>query len=346
MVLQKNSFVKVINSMLSKFSEFQKREQTYINHQRLIIMECYSSIICLGTLSNILGFSGSFAPFFTITNSILFGSIAMASIAYITKKINIAQTISCMTCATQFIIAIDNIYSALMPSLPNYLMVILINMLILSANIIIPLATYLTRTAQIMTYFALTAYLICVIITNSSALKDYFFLLFLILSLISILGFRIAKNAERLENENKSLKKEEAEMLQILRLNKKQFKAYISLAKQEQSPELTKHLLDLLGETSQKNLIANVLEFIRKKNAESHKIEMVFPELTPSEIEICQLILRNKKLGEICSILNKTESNINTQRANIRKKLELKPTDNLQKILAERMNLSPYSNMG
>lgn len=337
MVLKNNFIVKIGTSILNKLSEFQKREVTYINHQRLIIMEYYGAIICLGTLSNILGFSGSFAPFFTITNAILFGIIVITSIAYITKRINIAQTISCMTCTTQFIIAIDNIYCAFMPTLPNYLMVILINMLILSANIIIPLATYLTRTAQIMTYFALTAYIICVIITNSSALKDYFFLLFLILSLISILGFRIAKNAERLENENKSLKKDEAEMLQILRLNKKQFKAYISLAKQEQSPEMSKHLLELLGETSQKTLIANVLEFIRKKDAESHKIENIFPKLTPSEIEICQLILRNKKLGEICSILNKTESNINTQRANIRKKLGLKTTDNLQKFLTEKM---------
>lgn len=53
--------------------------------------------------------------------------------------------------------------------------------------------------------------------------------------------------------------------------------------------------------------------------------------------KICQLILRDKKLGEICSILNKSESNINTQRGNIRKKLGLQPTDNLQKALEKRV---------
>lgn len=93
----------------------------------------------------------------------------------------------------------------------------------------------------------------------------------------------------------------------------------------------------MLGEKSQKNLINNVIEFMRMNETESERLKLLLPELTPSEIKICQLILRDKKLGEICSILNKSESNINTQRGNIRKKLGLQPTDNLQKALEKRV---------
>jgi DNA-binding NarL/FixJ family response regulator len=66
-------------------------------------------------------------------------------------------------------------------------------------------------------------------------------------------------------------------------------------------------------------------------------LERVFPELSSSEREICYLILQNKKLSEIGILLNKTESNITTQRGNIRKKLGMNPSDNLQKVLEKRI---------
>lgn len=320
-----------------KFHAFRCREQYFINRQRQLIMMCYSIAIMAGVSSNILGISGSFHPFFTATNSMVLAIFIGLSLCYAFRKLNLVKTIASMTITLEIAISADTVYSALDPSLPNNLMVILINMMILSTNIIISLATYLTRTTQLMTGIALMAYIACMIITRNSALADYFFLLLLILVLISFLGFLIVKNAQRLTEENNSLKKDEAELLQILRLNKRQVKAYIALAKQEHSTEHTSRLLDLLGEKSQKNLISNVTEFMRVNETESSRLQQLLPELTPSEISICQLILRDKKLGEICAILNKSESNINTQRGNIRKKLGLQPADNLQKALQQRV---------
>lgn len=242
-----------------------------------------------------------------------------------------------MAIALQISISIDTVYCALDSSLPDSLMVILVNMMILSTNIIITLATYLTYVTQWMTSIAISAYVASMFITRNSALADYFFMLLLILGFISLLALMIVKNAKRLTEENTTLKNDEAELLQILRLNKNQVKAYIALAKQEHSTENIPQLLDLLGEKSQKNLINNVIEFMRMNETESERLKLLLPELTPSEIKICQLILRDKKLGEICSILNKSESNINTQRGNIRKKLGLQPTDNLQKALEKRV---------
>ena len=316
---------------------FRDKEHNYIDHQRQIIMIFYTMIISAGILSNLLRISGSFTPFFTLTNSIFLGVIILLFIGYLTQKLDIIKTVSLMTLSTQFFISIDTIYSALVPSLSNNVMVILINMLILSANTIVSLACYLIRTTQVMTFMTFASYIACTLITNDNALKDYLFILLLILIFITIIGFRIAKNAKRLEYENQTLKEDEAELLHILRLDKMQVKAYIKLAKEEHSSEQTSHLLDLLGETSQRNLIANITEFMRQKETENDKIAMTLPELTESEREICQLILRNKKLGEICTILNKTESNITTQRGNIRRKLGLHPTDNLQKALMLRM---------
>lgn len=115
-------------------------------------------------------------------------------------------------------------------------------------------------------------------------------------------------------------------------------KAYIALALEKHDLAKTTHLLSLMGATSQKNVIDNVTEFLKQQELEKHDIASVFPDFTPSELNICRLILQGKKQGEICNILNKSESNISTQRANIRKKLGLQTSQDLAEALAERMN--------
>ena len=96
-------------------------------------------------------------------------------------------------------------------------------------------------------------------------------------------------------------------------------------------------MLDLLGEASQKNVIDNVMQYLQTRELSKQNIERVFPELSASEQEICYLILQNRKLSEICALLNKSESNITTQRANIRKKLGMGSADNLKKVLEKRI---------
>ena len=127
------------------------------------------------------------------------------------------------------------------------------------------------------------------------------------------------------------------ELLQVLKINKKQIKAYVALAKERHDVKLTAHLLDLLGEASQKNVIDNVMQYLQTRELSKQNIERVFPELSASEQEICYLILQNRKLSEICTLLNKSESNITTQRANIRKKLGMGSADNLKKVLEKRI---------
>ena len=83
--------------------------------------------------------------------------------------------------------------------------------------------------------------------------------------------------------------------------------------------------------------INETLTTIQKMQKTHQNLERVFPELSSSEREICYLILQNKKLSEIGILLNKTESNITTQRGNIRKKLGMNPSDNLQKVLEKRI---------
>ena len=288
-------------------------------------------------LSNILGLSGAFDPFFTASNIVFLIVVVSSFAAYLLGKIGVVRGIAFLAVATQVFIGMDILYSAFVPTLKDNTMVILINMLILAGNMFFSLAAYQARLTRWLVGIALGVYLVCVIVTGNESLRNYFFMLMLVMLFISLLSLGIARNGEYLVNVNKILQREEEELLQVLRINKRQVKAYVALAKEKHDVKLTEHLLDLLGEASQKNVIDNVLQYIQTRELSMQNLERVFPELSFSEREICYLILQNKKLSEICVLLNKTESNITTQRGNIRKKLGMNPSDNLQKVLEKRI---------
>lgn len=314
-----------------------KRESNYLDRQRQWLLVCFAVMLSLGILSNILGLSGAFDPFFTASNIVFLVVVVFSFAAYLLGKIGVVKGITFLAVATQVFIGMDILYSAFVPTLKDNTMVILINMLILAGNMFFSLAAYQARLTRWLVGIALGVYLVCVIVTGNESLRNYFFMMLLILLFISVLSLGIARNGEYLVNANKILQREEEELLQVLRINKKQIKAYVALAKERHDVKQTEHLLDLLGEASQKNVIDNVLQYIQTRELSKQNLERVFPELSSSEREICYLILQNKKLSEIGILLNKTESNITTQRGNIRKKLGMNPSDNLQKVLEKRI---------
>ena len=314
-----------------------KRESNYLDRQRQWLLVCFAVMLSLGILSNILGVSGAFDPFFTASNIVFLVVVVSSFAAYLLGKIGVVKGITFLAVATQVFIGMDILYSAFVPTLKDNTMVILINMLILAGNMFFSLAAYQARLTRWLVGIALGVYLVCVIVTGNESLRNYFFMMLLILLFISVLSLGIARNGEYLVNANKILQREEKELLQVLRINKKQIKAYVALAKERHDVKQTEHLLDLLGEASQKNVIDNVLQYIQTRELSKQNLERVFPELSSSEREICYLILQNKKLSEIGILLNKTESNITTQRGNIRKKLGMNPSDNLQKVLEKRI---------
>ena len=330
--------MKAKNSIRTKLRRLEfsllKRESNYLDRQRQWLLVCFAVMLYLGILSNILGLSGAFDPFFTASNIVFLVVVVSSFAAYLLGKIGVVKGITFLAVATQVFIGMDILYSAFVPTLKDNTMVILINMLILSGNMFFSLAAYQARLTRWLVGIALGVYLVCVIVTGNESLRNYFFMMLLILLFISVLSLGIARNGEYLVNANKILQREEKELLQVLRINKKQIKAYVALAKERHDVKQTEHLL---GEASQKNVIDNVLQYIQTRELSKQNLERVFPELSSSEREICYLILQNKKLSEIGILLNKTESNITTQRGNIRKKLGMNPSDNLQKVLEKRI---------
>lgn len=197
--------------------------------------------------------------------------------------------------------------------------------------------TYQGITILINVVISIVTFFVCMLFTNGHDFQQYAVMVVLVFAYIGILGLHIARISVQLQDENETIKQEEEELMHVLRLNKEQLKLYIELAKKEQSEDETLLILNKFSDKTQKYVVDNVMKYVKAQATTSKQIEGCFPELSSSERDIVQLILRGYKLGSICTMLNKSESNINTQRANIRRKLRLQSADNLNDALQKRM---------
>lgn len=105
----------------------------------------------------------------------------------------------------------------------------------------------------------------------------------------------------------------------------------------ELSTDKTTSLLDRLDDKRRSHIINNVSQYVRDEYAGREAIASLSPELTESEIQICQLIMQGNSLKEICDIMKKGESNISSQRSHIRKKLGMQRDDNMRMFLEQKL---------
>lgn len=332
------SFSTIKHSLQGIFQKLENKiyhgNDTVEERQRFSVFLYGSIILFLGIPLNLLGLTGPTdrVYFWMNTLNLIIGVITF--ILYCNKRIGMKSALSALLTVTQLEIVGEMLNCAVNPS--AYHMMLIVGNLVLS-NVIIMLAVvaYMRFLPSILTFICLGMYLACVFITDSPSLKNFYILFALVFVTICILGEKLIHAVRKLEQENRSLRQDEVELLQILRMNKQQVKAYVEFSKKDQpTSEDTERLLELMGE----RFINTVSCYLTEKKTEIDQIAKVFPELTASEHEICRLILQGKKLREICEILGKTENNVTAHRGHIRKKLGLIPQENLKKVLENRMN--------
>ena len=103
----------------------------------------------------------------------------------------------------------------------------------------------------------------------------------------------------------------------------------------DNQPEAESLMKRLTPDVRQK-IITHASEHLFKEELDRVAWDQVCDVLTFSEKEICKLILQGRTLKEICAELNKSESNITSQRCHIRKKLNMDRRDDLRRTLEVR----------
>lgn len=320
----------------SRLKDFFLREDTFIGRQKQEVLLYCTPFITLSLVVNLLGIvtSPSVFPFYLNIGYLLV--VLLVFVGYYFHRLPLNIALKLLMLSSVFIKSTEIIYHALFPSQYGLLFIVAYTMLQLACitfSLFVLLRSYFIALSLVI----LAVYFTAFVITGEKVLLSFLPVFFMAFLVFSILGRRLLDNINKLLIENTSLKNDEMELLFILKMKKEQIKAYSTLVSKEHPAVQTEELFYLLNDTARRNIISNVTHYLRKKATDLSTIEACFPELTPSERDICRLILQNKKLGEICAILNKTETNINSQRAHIRKKLGLQTTDNLKKALQQRM---------
>lgn len=314
------------------------REHTTLGRQRLtLLLFCYLPVLLIGILANFFGITQPYASFFNYTHTLFLITVAVFLWLYWKGRINISICPSTFTIIGQSLISIEMVYSSLHPT-HYYIMLIMANVVLLTMNMTVSIVASMKKDTIILGGITLAVYIASSFIAHDDIMKSFIIIFIIAFTFLSLIGVGMAKSVNKIELENEQMKREEKEVLHVLQLKRNEVKAFMSLASEKYSHDGTKVLLERLDRKSRHNLLSNVEEYIKTRDTDLDILAKVFPEFTPSEREICRLILKGKKLNDICAVLNKNESNINSQRANMRRKLGLKSSENLQKVLQRRLD--------
>ncbi len=133
------------------------------------------------------------------------------------------------------------------------------------------------------------------------------------------------------------------ELRQPKQLREEEKKALHMLADlKDEEKDKTVNLLSRLSSEQQQNILDRAAEQLKTSELSKKAWDLVCADLTNSEKQICQMVLEGKILKEICIELNKSESNITSQRSHIRKKLNMDRKDDLKRELEKRFYEARY----
>lgn len=127
------------------------------------------------------------------------------------------------------------------------------------------------------------------------------------------------------------------ELRQPKQMREEERKALHMLADlKDEEKDMAVNLLSRLRPEQQQNILERAAEQLKTSELSKKAWDLVCADLTNSERVICQMVLEGKMLKEICNELNKSESNITSQRSHIRKKLNMDRKDDLRRELEKR----------
>ena len=127
------------------------------------------------------------------------------------------------------------------------------------------------------------------------------------------------------------------ELRQPKQLREEERKALHMLADlKDEEKDVAVNLMSRLSPEQQQNILDRAAEQLKTSELSKKAWGLVCTDLTNSERVICQMVLEGKMLKEICIELNKSESNITSQRSHIRKKLNMDRKDDLRRELEKR----------
>ena len=215
---------------------------------------------------------------------------------------------------------------------------ILLNELVCVTNFIIT-CMGLLKNAPTCTYCIFFISLSIAYTFNPTAVGSQFIVFFVLLmtcAWIYMIMLRIAANDT--SRELSDYKQTQDSILDMFSMSKVEMIALMQMCRRTDSDRPVDYAnVGKLSRHTRDNLILLARYLEQEKSNRLDDLAQTFPMLTPTELDVCHLVLKGMTLKEIAVAMNKKIGNIGTVRGNIRKKLELDANDDLREALAKRL---------
>lgn len=255
------------------------------------------------------------------------------------RKIEVATALSLSLIFAQVALSVESVLCIVAPTARG-VMLIAGNMALSVVWAMLAVAALLPYVPLLISLMNMLVFTGCMYWSDCEALHQVYVLYVFVTAVVCVLGERLVRHALNYENANTGLKKRDYELLFKVRPYRTQVQALADLLKVSQPKA---HDMELFfaqaGDTAKRKLVSALTDYLNEQNLCKERLAALFPEMTPSELDVIRLVIEGKKQGEICAILNKTENNVVAHRGHIRKKLLMTPDENLRDVLLLRMEV-------
>lgn len=295
-----------------------RRKYDMTSWQRILVLAFESLMILVSVPLNILGLSGPANFDFFVLNTLQYVCLLAILTLFWLKVLNLNHTLAFVLLMKQCYLATEMVFCSTQAS--QHDIVIIMGDLFLSFGIVVlaQVANYKRLPFALMALSALP-FIACVFISSNPGLLNFLPLILLASMLVPVLGYILVNNFKHLEADNMKVRQTERTILDALGIDEE---AAMQFVKNKNKPDRFQ-LLSLCNEPTRQRIVNEALAIHADQKYGRDRLAQRFPQLTPSEIEICRLILQGKRLNEICLILGKEKSNITSQRSHIRSKLNI-----------------------
>lgn len=315
---------------------FDERTMNKEESQRLLVYLLGIFAGILGYPIHILGLWGSSDMVLKSISIAIEACLIIDFILYYKKKLSLFQAFAAYGFFMQVLQSAKILYIArLAPIGGSYL--ILFNFIVSLLVIFLMVMGYMHVIPFYLTGLCFLTSIAANIIRPGAIQNQFVFFFLFICIMDCALGMMTWRNLHDVEKENKDFHDEENDILSAFNMSRDELIAYLAFSKKkDQTEKEVNEFFDNLDERTEHNIIHAVKvreTTVRMRDADVSK---TFPMLSPTECDVCRLVMSGKTMKEIASLTGKTVNNIGAVRIHIRKKLGLKPEDDLRETLLKK----------
>lgn len=292
------------------------------------------SVLVLGVPMHFVGLIGRCDVALYTLSTLLWVSTGVVLVLYLMQRMSLRGAISTFGIVTQLVESARVVYVA-MGRPAGFEETIVFNQII-SLALIIYLVMAAVRHISSVVALMNIATIVAAYLYTDEAISRQIVVIFIIVEIFTcVLGDMIRRGIRNLQRENDDYHTTQNRLLSTFNMTKTELLAYLQLGRGGKSDRDINDFFDHIGERTEANLIRAVEQRVALRKMKHADISATFPNLTPTEREVCRLIIGGKTIVEIAAILNKNTNNISSVRIHIRKKLGLATGKDLREALIE-----------